>query len=89
MIKSEIKNYNLTLTVQEQKYMHYHQVSEININMLQRLCILLAQVQAGSTSENLLNFWGQNKFQRMYTITYLYQYSNECGIHEFREKQDL
>ena len=55
MIKSKIKNYNLTLTVREKKYMHYHQVKEINVNILQRLRILLAQVKAGSTSENLLN----------------------------------
>ena len=61
--------------------------------LLQRLPILLAQVQGGNTSENLLNkikqivysLYGAKQISKRYTVIYSNQYKDEYDNHEFRE----
>ena len=65
--------------------------------ILQRLLILLAQVQSGNTSENLLNeirkivcsLYQAKQISKMYTIIYSNQYKDEYNFNKFREQQDL
>ena len=65
--------------------------------LLQRLPILLAQVQAGNTSENLLNkikqivysLYGAKQISKRYTVVYSNQYKDEYDNHELREWQCL
>ena len=65
--------------------------------LLQRLPILLAQVQGGNTSENLLNkikqivysLYGAKQISKRYTVVYSNQYKDEYDNHELREWQCL
>ena len=54
--------------------------------MLQRLLILLAQVQADNKPENQPNknqhVLSKEKFQKTYTIVYSNQYTDEYNINE-------
>ena len=45
MTRLEMKNYNKILTKNQQKYLHYHQVKLINMNILQVKKYLLMRVE--------------------------------------------